>query len=1019
MNRFRQIALLIGFVILCNPFFSQQTRVYTDDYKDYRDGLELYDKGAYSAAQQKFKNVIELIDNSNDEVQVSAEYLHAVCALELFHKDAQYLLSQFALNHPDSPKTKKIFFLLGNDYYRKKKWRDAIEWYEKVDKYDLTADERTEYFFKIGYSYFEKDMFDKAKQAFYEIKDEKESDYYGPTQYYYGHLSYQDENYQTALESFNLIKDNPGFSPIVPYYISQILFKQEKYNEAIEYIPTALSGDKIKREAEIKGILGSSYFKLEQYDKALPYLKEYFSKTAKKSTDDYYQLGYSYYKTDDYKNAIKYLGRVAAKKTERAQVANFLLAECYVKSDKKQFAKAAFKRAYDLGFDKKLNEDALFGYAKTTYELSYNPYDEATDIFHTFLDKYPNSTKKEQVYEYLLDVYTTTKNYEAALNSISRISAKNYKIKEAHQKLSYNRATELFYKHDYTNAIKYYKDVNIYPVNTEIMAKSNFWIAEAYYKQKKYTQAIAGYQAFKSQPGAINSDLASLVDYNIGYAYFEQKKYEKSITAFRNYIKSAADQDKKSDANLRLGDSYFLLKNDDEAVKYYQTAIDLAQGNIDYALYQKSVSSGYRGDYQEKERLLNQLLTEYPNSAYSTNTMFELANNYRVQNKNAQALKFYKQIVLSQEGTYQERKSRLEMGGIHLREKNYELAETEFKDLVRKYPKSQEGEAAINELEKSYLAQNKIAQFPDLLASLGIKYSQSKLDSTLWYPANQAYLNADCINAKAGLTAYLAKIEAPRNYVTGHFYIAECNYLDKEYETALFHYDKVIEKNEKHMVDALFHAANINYRLKNYEKANTYYTQLKEINTDELKIPAMNRGLMLTYKHKEDHVNAAKFAAIVLQNEQLSRAHKEEATMIQANANYALGNTIEAQGLYAKVVALSTDVDRAEAGYRLCEITYLDGQYKQAEAEIFAYLKQKPSYDYWLAKGYILLADTYVKLDDNFQAKATLQSVIDYYKGTDEIKSIAESKLAAIIAAEDAKDNQDEEELEINMIEKP
>ena len=200
---------------------------------------------------------------------------------------------------------------------------------------------------------------------------------------------------------------------------------------------------------------------------------------------------------------------------------------------------------------------------------------------------------------------------------------------------------------------------------------------------------------------------------------------------------------------------------------------------------------------------------------------------------------------------------------------------------------------------------------------------------------------------------------------------------------------------------------------------NLYSIQLKEINTDELKIPAMNRGLMLTYKHKEDHVNAAKFAAIVLQNEQLSRAHKEEATMIQANANYALGNTIEAQGLYAKVVAISTDVDRAEAGYRLCEITYLDGQYKQAEAEIFAYLKQKPSYDYWLAKGYILLADTYVKLDDNFQAKATLQSVIDYYKGTDEIKSIAESKLAAIIAAEDAKDNQDEEELEINMIEKP
>lgn len=1017
MIRFRQIALLIGFVTLCNPFFSQQTRVFTDNYRDYRDGLELYDKGEFSAAQQKFKNVIEVINNSQDEVQVSAEYLHAVCALELFHKDAQYLLSKFALNHPDSPKTKRIFFLLGNDFYRKKKWQDAIEWYEKVDQFDLTADERTEYFFKLGYSYFEKDIFDKAKQAFFEIKDEKESDYYGPTQYYYGHLSYQDQNYQTALESFNTIKDNPGFSPIVPYYISQILFKQEKYQEAIDYIPVALAGDGIKRESEIKGILGSSYFKLGQFDKALPYLKEYFAKTPKKSTDDYYQLGYSYYKTGDYDNAIKYLGRVAAKNTERAQVANFLLAECYVKSDNKQFAKAAFKRAYDLGFDKKLNEDALFGYAKTTYELSYNPYDEATEIFHTFLKEFPGSTKKEQVYEYLLDVYTTTKNYEAALNSINRIETKNFKIKEAHQKLSYNRATELFYKHEYDQAIKYYKDVTLYPVNTEIMAKSKFWIAEANYQQGKYQEAIVGYQAFKSQPGAVNSDLASLVDYNIGYAYFEQKNYEKSIEAFRNYIKVATSKEKKSDANLRLGDAYFLLKNDDEAVKYYQTAIDLGQGNIDYALYQKSVSSGYRRDYQEKERLLNQLLAQYPNSAYSTNTIFELANNYRVQNKNSQAIKYYKQIVETQEGTYQERKSRLEIGGIYLREQNYELAETEFKNLIRKYPKSQEGEAAINELEKSYMAQNKIAQFPDLLASLGIKYSQSKLDSTLWYPANQAYLNADCGNAKSGLLAYLSKIEKPRNYVTAHFYIAECNYLEKELETALYHYDKVIDKNEKHMVDALFHAANINYRIKNFEKANTYYLQLEAINTDELKIPVMNRGLMLTFNNKKDYANAIKYAAIVLQDAQITRSQQEEATMIQANSNYALGNKTEAAKLYTRVVAISTDIDRAEAGYRLCEIAYLDGQYKQAEAEIFAYLKQKPSYDYWLAKGYILLADTYVKLGDNFQAKATLESVISAYRGDDDIKSIARSKLAAIKAAEDAKDNQDEVPIEIEITE--
>ena len=132
----------------------------------------------------------------------------------------------------------------------------------------------------------------------------------------------------------------------------------------------------------------------------------------------------------------------------------------------------------------------------------------------------------------------------------------------------------------------------------------------------------------------------------------------------------------------------------------------------------------------------------------------------------------------------------------------------------------------------------------------------------------------------------------------------------------------------------------------------------------------------------------------------------------------SFGNNDNAAIWFKKVVALSTDVDKAEAGYKLCEIHYLKDEYKQAEAEIFSYLKQKPSYDYWLAKGFILLADVYVKLEDNFQAKATLQSVIDgYTTDKDDIKTIAQSKLDAIVAAEEAKDNKTQELIEIEITE--
>ena len=48
-----------------------------------------------------------------------------------------------------------------------------------------------------------------------------------------------------------------------------------------------------------------------------------------------------------------------------------------------------------------------------------------------------------------------------------------------------------------------------------------------------------------------------------------------------------------------------------------------------------------------------------------------------------------------------------------------------------------------------------------------------------------------------------------------------------------------------------------------------------------------------------------------------------------------------------------------------------------------------------MAKGFLLLADVYVKKGNTFQAKQTLQSIIDNYEGKDLVDE-ARAKLAAI-----------------------
>ena len=117
--------------------------------------MQLYENQKYGAAQHFFDKVVETHKDPNSLARVDAEYYSAICAIELFNKDAELLLKQFIEKHPESPHKRTAYFNLGKYNYRKKKYKEAIEYFWAVDIYDLTADEKAELYFKRGYSYFE------------------------------------------------------------------------------------------------------------------------------------------------------------------------------------------------------------------------------------------------------------------------------------------------------------------------------------------------------------------------------------------------------------------------------------------------------------------------------------------------------------------------------------------------------------------------------------------------------------------------------------------------------------------------------------------------------------------------------------------------------------------------------------------------------------------------------------------------------------------------------------------------
>lgn len=100
-------------------------------------------------------------------------------------------------------------------------------------------------------------------------------------------------------------------------------------------------------------------------------------------------------------------------------------------------------------------------------------------------------------------------------------------------------------------------------------------------------------------------------------------------------------------------------------------------------------------------------------------------------------------------------------------------------------------------------------------------------------------------------------------------------------------------------------------------------------------------------------------------------------------AKYAWAGQLRAEGRRDEAVKLYRELAKdvrtkegSEAAYYVIESTFGSGDMDKTEKEVFAFSEREPQ-AYWLAKAFILLGDVYVKKGDNFQARATWQSVAD------------------------------------------
>lgn len=985
MNR-NKLILISGFLLIFIFQLSSQVPFTNREIgSEFNRGMELFNNEKYAAAIRLFDSYISNEWRTGSIEVADAQYFSAVSALNLFNPDAEYRMMTFIAGHPESPRINVARLALGDFFYQNKNYRKAVSYYETVNRQHLSKDLLPEYFFRFGYSLYIKGDQSRALLMFSEIKD-IDTEYTPPALYYFSQIAYEQKMYQTAMDGFMKLKDDETFGAIVPFYIVQILYIRKDYDGILAIAPELLKSAGRERSIEIYRFIGDAYYNKENYKDALAYLEKYSEGAKASEREDKFQLGYCYYKTGEIDKAIRLFLEIGARNDLLSQNIWNLLGDCYLQKNDKTRARLAFGEASKLSFDKKIQEESLFNYAKLTYETSYSPFGETIAAFTEYIQLYPGSERIQEAYDYLVTAYLQVKNYKSALVSLDKIANKDKKLEEAYQRVAFFRGLELFKNLEIEASIGMFeKSLKYEKYNRAFRARAIYWKGEAWYRLAHYDKARADYELFMGIPGSMNLEEYKMVRYNLGSALFNLQDYPNALNHLKTFESGATGvkPDVLTDALNRMADCYFIQTDYQMAVQYYDKVINYGNLDADYAMYQKGFSLGLTNDNRGKAVVLTALKAKYPASALIPNAIFERGRAYFVLEDFNNGESDFNAVISDYPDSPVVPRAIVQLGLLYYNLGENEKAVARYKKVIENYKSTPEARYAMTGLRNSYVDLNDVEAYFAYVRTLeGYgDVSLTQKDSLLYTSGENLYISASYDRATEVFLNYLKEFPEGSFRQNAKFYLAECLKLAGRSDEALKLYIEVSgEPNNQFLEQSLMAASEILYADEEFEKALEYFRKLElaAVNNSN-KLTAL-KGQLQSASFIGDAQNtiaaADRISAMTNVPEELLR----ESVFMRAKANYSLNKYDEAINDFRKTGTEVISIEGAESKYRIAEL--LDKQNKIAESEkvILEFIDQKTPHQYWMARVFLLLADISQKKGDTLQARVTLQSLNDYYQ---------------------------------------
>ena len=986
-------------ILLCCLFVktlhSQQSANYTEQLAQFQEALKLYNSSQYEASSKLFKTLLQ--KGVEGVLASDCIYYQANCAIRLNKIGAEQLIFDFVKTYPESNKSSFAFVDVANFKFNSGNYKEALVWYKKVNQNMLFGNDREQYYFNYAYASYITGNSKQAKRYFTRVKD---SDLYGEQAIYYiGYMAYQGDDYDTAEAFFNQIKDNNNYKDKLTYFQADLNFKKGRFELAIDLAKSQLDKKNKSEISELSKIIGESYFNLNKYKEALPFLKNYKGKQRKWNDLDYYQLGYCYYQIKDYKSAISEFNKIIEGKDEVAQNAYYHLAESYLKENQKPQALNAFRNAYEIKYNDKITSDAFLNYAKLSYEIG-NAFEPVSNVLMGYLEAYPDSASKTEIETLLISSYIASKDYLNAIELLKKIK-RNEAQNLAYQKATFLHGIDLFNIGDLDAAKTFFMNSIEVNADSKLTTQAKFWLGDVHYKLKSFNLAETYYKQVVNA-SEINKDAAyEIVNYNLGYVYFKTKTYEKAIESFNKWLQTSgkdADSLVLNDSYVRLADCYFVSTNYKNAIEFYNKAIEIGKSEIDYAQFQIAMSYGYLGDHIEKIKRLTHFLSKNKTSKLRDDAIYDLANTYNKNNAPVKAISYYEMLLKDYPESIFVSKVLLRQGLIYYNQSKTNEALVKLKTLAKDYPKSLESQQAIATVKLIYIDQGEVDKYASWTKTLNyIEVTENELDDATYEAAEKQYLDGNSKIAIKQFNKYLSSYPYGKHLLKAHYYLSELYVKLELVENAIPHLEYVINTTEnRYKEQSLLTFAQILIDMEAWVKAVPVLETLENEASNNRNALYASANLMQAY-YKTNSIESAKEKADkILLNSDLDERIKDDAHLILAKLYFETSNYELSKLNYNNLKYSQRSDIAAEAYYFIAYFDHSEGLWEQSNVKIQDLIKTYPNQKYFCSKALLLMAKNFEALKDAFQATYILENLIINFTEFDAVSKEAEEVLKQI-----------------------